>query len=215
MAGTEAGQTPKFGGIVRRHRKVSAVGIGVAALLVAAFVVKGGQILGPSCGSGRECVPEAGVSLVLPTGWHAQPTDYSSILFAAAPSSESSFGLMIRRGSAELAAPVPSDLDGVNAALVSTLGASSGFTGVVASSIDRVTLPIGPAIRARYSQTFSFIMIDNASVIDYWCFVGGKLIEIEYVDDYGENDAPQLTDVPPDVRSTLDSLRLLQGPSGP
>ena len=204
-----------FGGVVRRHPRVAAAATGVALLLVAAFAARGGQIMGPSCGTGRECVPEAGVSLVLPTGWRAQPRDDADILFAGAPSHDSWYGLMIRRGSAEFAAPVPTDLDGVNAALVSTLGESSRFIHVGTSTIDRVTLPIGPAVRARYSQTFSFIMIDNSSAVTYWCFVDGMLIEIEYVEDHGEGDAPQLTDVPPDVRSTLDSLRPLKVGSDP
>jgi hypothetical protein len=56
----------------------------------------------------------------------------------------------------------------------------------------------------------SFIFSYHAAVISYWCFVDDRLIEISYVETYGEGEARLLADVPPEVRSALDSLRPLR-----
>ncbi len=187
---------------------------GAAATLVpltALLAVAIGQVADPSCGPGRECVAEAGVSLILPAGWRSQPRDEADILFAAAPSHDSPYGLMIRRGADQFDPPVPADLDEVERSLVAALapGGQMSFTQVNESIVDRVTLPLGPAIRARYSQTTSFFLSDNATIVSYWCFLDGRLLTIQYVENHGEGDAMLLPDVPPDVRSSLDSLRPL------
>lgn len=195
----------------RRHPRLATVAAAGALVVVTAGLVVGVErVVHPSCGPGRECVPAAGVSLVLPAGWHPQPRDSDDILFAAAPTHDSWYGLMIRRGSDELG--LPTDLDGVETALVSLLDTSGegSFTQVESSAVDRVTLPIGPAVRARYAQTTSFIINDSAAIVAYWCFVDARLIEIEYVENLGEGGAELLADVPSEVRSALDSLRPLR-----
>jgi hypothetical protein len=197
----------------RRHPRLASAAAASALVVVAAgLVVSVERVVHPSCGPGRECVSAAGVSLVLPAGWHPQPRDSEDILFAAAPTHDSPYGLMIRRGSDELDPPTPSDLDGVEAALTAMLDPdrTGSFTRVQDSAVDRVTLPVGPAVRARYAQTTSFIVSYNATVVSYWCFVDGRLLAIQYVANWGEGEAALPADVPSEVRSALDSLRPLR-----
>jgi len=186
----------------------------LSVLAVGVYLVR--PFDGVRCDPGRECIPAAGVSLIIPPGWHRQPVDDPDTLFAAAPAQDSPVGLLIADGSTSLEQPAPTDLphadEAVQVALDPTI---KGFVSVGESEIDEVTLPIGRAVRARWTQTTAFIMTDDSSNVAYWCFVGGKLIEIEYVDDLGETGGPPLpSDVPPEVAATIASLRLL-GPSSP
>lgn len=58
--------------------------------------------------------------------------------------------------------------------------ANSGFVRVHQPVADRVILPIGPAVRIRYTSTTSFIVSYNQVTISDWFFVNGQLMVLEY-----------------------------------
>ena len=188
----------------------------VAAVVVVVAAVNVALFAGPGCDPGRTCVPAAGVSLVLPDGWKVEQPQEKDELLGASPGRDSPYGLFIARGSDELSAPIPTDLDGLEAALEAWLTPSTGvFQQIDASAVDRVTLPIGPAVRARWADTTGFIMYEGSEVASYWCFVRGQLIEIQYVVDTGEDPPTLLTDVPADVAAAIASLRVMGATASP
>lgn len=162
---------------------------------------------GAACGPGRTCVPDAGVSVVLPAGWSGKGS-------ANEPLQSPSAGIILQRGDAILDAGLRT-LDEVEAAVAARF--SSGTFGhpdfIDESLTDRVTLPIGPAVRDRlrgwrmggFGGAFPF------SSIVYWFFVDGRLVELEYREAWsgaGDPALPPETE-PAELRSILDSLHLM------
>jgi hypothetical protein len=160
---------------------------------------------GAACGPGRTCVPDAGVSVALPAGWSGKGS-------ADEPLHSPSAGIILRRGDAILEAGLRT-LEEVEAAVAARFSSRTyGYPDFIDESLrDRVTLPIGPAVRDRlrgwrmgsFGGSFPF------SSTVYWFFVDGQLVELEYREAWGgggDSALPPETE-PAELRSILDSLR--------
>ena len=159
---------------------------------------------GAACGPGQTCVPDAGVSVVLPAGWSGKGS-------ANEPLHSPSAGIILRRGDAILEAGLRT-LDEVEAAVAARFSSGTfGHPDYIDESLrDRVTLPIGPAVRDRlrgwamgnFGGSFPF------SSTVYWFFVDGQLVELEYREAWGGAGDPALPPEtePAELRSILDSL---------
>jgi hypothetical protein len=179
------------------------VAVALSALLAAC---------GSSCGPGRTCIGKAGISLALPDGWGGRSTDGKAerLLVAARGDDQQ---IVVSDGAAVLKAGSPTTLDAVDKAVLAMfddLNSNPGFSRVTERLSDRVVLPIGPAVRLRATWTTSFFFTYGYSTSMYWFFVDGKLILLEYDQGWGEGTPRVPGPVePPDLRSVLDSLRLL------
>jgi len=163
---------------------------------------------GAACGPGQTCVPDAGVSVALPAGWSVKGSAGKDELLRA-ESSLPSVGIVIQRGDAILEAGPLQTLEEVEAAVAAEFAPDTdiGFGFIDESVLDKVTLPIGPAVRDRLTWTRSFILSYSYSSTAYWFFVDGQLLELEYDEAWGEGGSalPPETE-PAELRSILDSL---------
>ena len=138
----------------KRRVAVASIAAVAFALIVARFVL-------PSCESGRACVRQAGISVVLPEGWSGRPAKDGE-LFVAAPSFDESGEIVIDNGSTMLEPEHPANLDELEKAVVAQLTSQSGgFSTISQPLADRMALPIGPALRLRFTSTTTFIMSSN------------------------------------------------------
>ena len=159
---------------------------------------------GAACGPGQTCVPDAGVSVVLPAGWSGKGS-------ANEPLHSPSAGIILRRGDAILEAGLRT-LDEVEAAVAARFSSGTfGHPDYIDESLrDRVTLPIGPAVRDRLRgwRRGSYGSPVPFSGTAYWFFVDGQLVELEYREAWGGAGDPALPPEtePAELRSILDSL---------
>jgi hypothetical protein len=159
---------------------------------------------GAACGPGQTCVPDAGVSVVLPAGWSGKGSANEPLRWTSAR-------IILQRGDAILEAGLRT-LEEVEAAVAARFSSRPyGYPDYIDESLrDRVTLPIGPAVRDRLRGsamgTFGGSFPFSSTV--YWFFVDGQLVELEYREAWGGGgDAalPPETE-PAELRSILDSL---------
>jgi hypothetical protein len=166
---------------------------------------------GAACGPGQTCVPDAGVSVALPAGWSVKGSPDKDELLRA-ESSSPSVGIILQRGDAILEDGSLRTLEEVEAAVAAefSAGTNIGFGLIDESVMDRVTLPIGPAVRDRLTWTRSFILSYSYSGTAYWFFVDGRLLDLEYDEAWGEGGSslPSETE-PAELRAILDSLRTM------
>jgi hypothetical protein len=164
------------------------------------------QFAAPSCDSGRTCIRDAGISVVLRQGWSTRQADGGELLVAA-PGKDASVEMVIEKPAGLIDAGVPATLDEVERAVIASVTAESpSGTPPVA---DRLALPIGPAVRLRYTSSSCFFMCSNESTTSIWFVVNGQPIAVEYLEAFGEGTAtlPSAVDAA-DLQSLLDSIRL-------
>jgi hypothetical protein len=171
----------------------------VAAVLVAAWAVSACALDG--CPSGRTCVPGAGVSFVLPPGWHAADAKDPTLFAAERRGDGAPARLDVADGSHMLAEadldPQPATLDDLEATALRRLTPPGGtFDRAANATSARVTLPLGPAVRLSYTQTTSFIFTYATGTVEEWVRVGDRLVVFVYREAFGEGSGGPAPDLP-------------------
>ncbi len=196
-------------GEAAQHRGLVAWGV-TLALVVVVGTMAGIQVMQPTCGAGRTCVPAAGVSFVLPDGWRRTATDDGDLFAASAGSEQTRF--VIEDGGKVIGkdgGAVPTGPEGVDARATSLLSQGSGFGRNSDISARRVDLPVGPAIRIAYTSSTSFIFTYYQTNVTHWLSVDGRLVVLEYMTSYGEGTPGDTSSDPADLTELLASLQVL------
>jgi hypothetical protein len=181
----------------------------VAALVIAAVALFSIHAVAPYCPPGGKCVWSAGVSVVVPSGWSTQPVDRGELLVIA-PGKDARVRIVMEDGAAIGSRP-HATLDVVEATMIAALGDTSDtFTHVNGLAVERVSLPVGPAVRARYVSTTTFIISYSQANDSVWFFANGRLLAVSWQQQLGEamGSSPPIEMVSA-LRSLLESVRSL------
>jgi hypothetical protein len=183
----------------------------VAAALVAGWAVSACAL--GDCPSGRTCVPAAGVSFVLPAGWHTTDAEDPTLFAAERKGGGAPARLDVADGSHMLAEagldPQPATLDDLEAAALRRLTPPGGtFSWAANATSARVTLPLGPAVRLSYTQTTSFMFTYTTGTVEEWVRVGDRPVVFVYREAFGEGSGGPAPDLPEFVaiRGSLQTL---------
>lgn len=137
-----------------------------------------------SCPTGRSCVYELGISMVVPPGWHVESPSGDSLWVMAWDEYPKQVGVMAKRGSSVLSDTplLPTTLDQLEmAAMVQTSRANAILMGNTTATPTRVTLPVGQATCLRYER-WMFLVDWSPEVTDCWFFVDGRIALVSAVD---------------------------------
>lgn len=182
----------------------------LGALVIAAVALFSVQAVAPYCPPAAKCVWNAGVSVVVPSGWSAQPVERGELLLIS-PGKGARVRIVMEDGDAAIGSGLHGTLDEVEATTIAALGDTSGtFTHVDGLATERVLLPVGPGVRVRYVSTTTFIMSYSQANDSVWFFANGRLLVVSWQQQLGEAPGSR----PPDVmdsafRTLLDSVRAL------
>jgi hypothetical protein len=154
------------------------------------------------CGDGRTCIPEAGISLVLPSTWRETDERYR-YMFVAAPGGKGRTGIGLTAG-LDVLSPLPTELTSLEEAVrqlrtvPSVVFEGPDLEGViegVEAEAERIELAIGEAVRVRYVAPEYWAGWHQH--IDYWFYAGSRMLVLTYVDgpaDHIPRDSPAVLD---------------------